>query len=522
MSVKGVIFDLVAAHSPSYRGRGIDRYSAQLLVAIAGNFPELVTAVVVHPNLGEGEIPDELRPWATSAPDWSEARVLHMSSVIEPEIHVNEFWPREAARAGLLSAVTLYDLIPDVFPGWYLVDPGLRRRWRCCRESVRVADAVLTLSGSASEDAVALLGIPAERVHMIGGAPFPSFQPPASRREAFDVAAAAIENLEEGFVLYTGAFNPRKNVEGLVKGYASLPPQVIARHQLVIVCEVPPLTRNHYLVMARQLGVEGRVLIPGFVPQDALVALNQCAALSVFPSLYEGYGLPVMEAMACGTPTIAGNNSSLRELLPREALFEPDEPWAIAEAIQRALTEPLTRQRLLDLARAPGPTWSDVAERAARVFDELLSRATRRPAGWRRRPRVAVIGGPDDLADAVEATGRATADPLAWPGPHPAAMPRVDAWSGGYDAIVFVPDKLTPDEVGAMSGRAQALGHTCWVISPELAGPELALPEAGAGDADGDALELGQYLQGRPLAPGDDLVAVIVELAMAAAPAPTP
>ena len=78
------------------------------------------------------------------------------------------YWPREAATHRLLMSVTLYDLIPDVFPGWYLEDPGLRRRWRCCREVVRTADAVLTLSESAKADAIGLLGVPEKRIAVIG------------------------------------------------------------------------------------------------------------------------------------------------------------------------------------------------------------------------------------------------------------------------------------------------------------------------------------------------------------------
>ena len=91
------------------------------------------------------------------------------------------YWPREAATHRLLMSVTLYDLIPDVFPGWYLEDPGLRRRWRCCREVVRTADAVLTLSESAKADAMGLLGVPEKRISVIGSGTAPTFRPPESR-----------------------------------------------------------------------------------------------------------------------------------------------------------------------------------------------------------------------------------------------------------------------------------------------------------------------------------------------------
>ena len=355
MTRRGVIFDLVAAQSPSYRGRGISRYSTELVRAMVQYHPELVSSIVVHPELGPTEGTEDLSEWLTTSPDWAEGSVLHMSSVIEPEVPVRVYWPREASAHRLYTAVTLYDLIPELFPGWYLQDPGLRRRWRCCLEVVRQADAVLTLSASTKQDTIGLLGVPEERVAVVGGGASPVFRRPESRKEAFKVARKGVKGLREGFLVYNGAFNPRKNVDGLMRGYASLPPELVNRHQLVIVCEAPPLTRNHYLVMAKELGVGGHVLIPGFVPEEVLVALFQSAELAVYPSLYEGYGLPVIDSLACGAPTIAGDNSSLREILPREARFEPTDPGAIGAAIVRALTDKPFRERLTALTNIEPP-----------------------------------------------------------------------------------------------------------------------------------------------------------------------
>ena len=128
MTRRGVIFDLVAAQSPSYRGRGIARYSTELVRAMVQYHPELVSSIVVHPELGPTEGTEDLAEWLTTSPDWAEGSVLHMSSVIEPEVPVRVYWPREASSHRLYTAVTLYDLIPELFPGWYLQDPGLRRR----------------------------------------------------------------------------------------------------------------------------------------------------------------------------------------------------------------------------------------------------------------------------------------------------------------------------------------------------------------------------------------------------------
>ena len=96
----------------------------------------MVSSIAVHPELGPLEGVDDLKSWVTTSPDWASASVLHLSSVFEPEVPVRAFWPRQATAHGVLTAVTVYDLIPDVFPGWYLEIRGLRRRWRSCREVV--------------------------------------------------------------------------------------------------------------------------------------------------------------------------------------------------------------------------------------------------------------------------------------------------------------------------------------------------------------------------------------------------
>jgi glycosyltransferase involved in cell wall biosynthesis len=466
-----VIFDLVAAQSPSYRGRGIARYSTDFVRAMVAHHPDLVASVVLHPELPVPKDLGDLSEWVTMAPAWEDGGVLHLSSVFEPEVPVRTFWPREAAAHGLLTAVTLYDLIPELFPGWYLEDPGLRRRWRCCREVVRVADRVFTLSHCARRDAIDVLGVPGSRVTVVGSAPSPAFQRAESRQDAFKVASAGVDGLEEGFVVYNGAFNPRKNVDGLVKAYASLSRELIDAHQLVVVGAAPPLTRNHYLVMAKELGVDGRLLIPGFVAEDVLVSLYQSTALSVYPSLYEGFGLPLVESMACGAPTLAGDNSSLVEILPREACFQAEDPGAIAAAIERGLTDETFRERLVAVAAREQPSWKDVADRAAEVFGQMLQRASSRPPRWRRRPQLALVGLPSDLERALSEV--ADSDKFAPPesGPGSAGpgtvlawrlLERLDAWRAGYDAVVLWAKVLGPKSLGAVEklvseGQAQVI-----------------------------------------------------------------
>jgi glycosyltransferase involved in cell wall biosynthesis len=285
-------------------------------------------------------------------------------------------------------AVTLYDLIPDVFPERYLVDPGLRRRYRARLELVRAADLVLALSESTARDAVERLRVAEDRIVVVGAAASDLYGLPSSRADALRVARSAIPRLEAQFVLYTSGMDDRKNFQGLFRAWGRLPAAVRNAWQLVMVCSVDEPTRNYLLQLALDAGIEDRLLLPGFVPDAALKALYQSTDLFVFPSLYEGYGLPVAEALASGARTIGSDSSSVAELLVPEAQFDPTSDAAIAGAIERALTDDATRAALDAQARVALPGWNVVADRVADAYDSLL----RRPAlPARRRPRVAMV-----------------------------------------------------------------------------------------------------------------------------------
>ena len=211
---------------------------------------------------------------------------------------------------------------------------------------------------------------------------------PASRSDALAAARAAVPGLEARFVLYTAGMDDRKNFHALFRAWAKLPEPVRDAWQLVMVCSMNDPTRNHVVHLAREAGIESRLLLPGFVPDAVLQLLYQSTDLFVFPSLYEGYGLPIAEALACGARTIGSGTSSVVELLVPEATFDPASDDAIATAIERALTDDATRAVLDEQARGARPAWDAVADRVADTYERLLARP--RPAA-RRRPLIAVV-----------------------------------------------------------------------------------------------------------------------------------
>lgn len=483
-----VVVDLVAPQSPSYRERGIARHGLDYANALVDRHPDLIDRVLLHPELPPAGGLEHLIGSGKAATDLhgiGPGGVYHVTSAFEPEVPVRRLWPRVVSARKMRLVVTVYDLIPDIFPDLYLVDPGLRRRWRACRELARVADHVLALSESGADDVVRLLGVARQRVSVIGAGCHARFRPPESVPAALAAAQAVVPGLGERFMVYNGAIDPRKNLDRLVEAYATLPGSIRDRWQLVLVCRADALERNHYRVMAEQLGVAGRILLPGYVSDEALVSLYQSTDLSVFPSLYEGYGLPVVEAQACGAPVIAADNSSLVELVDAEARFDATDVTAIATAMRRGLTDEALRAKLAAEARRSPPSWADVADRAAAVYQELLDRDRGRTAipGWSHELRVAVVspfpglaGSTNGAGGSASAKGRRVDPPAPAPylksaadfgealaaafeaagarvdrfadgaqGPlvpggaahlHPAALTVMDGWRAGYDLVV--------------------------------------------------------------------------------------
>jgi hypothetical protein len=199
------------------------------------------------------------------------------------------------------------------------------------------------------------------------------FVPPASRSTASAEAVAAVPGLRAPYVFYIGSYERRKNLEPLLEAWSTLPATIRARWQLALCCPLKPLERNHLLWRARQLGIADSICLSGFVDDAVLLRLHQGADLFVFPSLYEGYGLPVAEALACGAPVLAADASSLPEIVGPEALFDASRPEAMAAAIERGLTDDPFRRRLLAAAGRPPSSWDDVAHATLEVYERVLA-----------------------------------------------------------------------------------------------------------------------------------------------------
>ncbi|HEV3362804.1 MAG TPA: glycosyltransferase family 1 protein, partial [Acidimicrobiia bacterium] len=375
----GTVVDLQAIQSVDQRHRGIPRYITDLTAAVEAINPAAVGTYTVNPDLALPEVGVSARLVQAGKlrrsddVDWAGVRLLHIASPMEMSVAEHRLLPPAARAAGVPWAVTFYDLIPHLMPDFYLEDPGLRRRYRARLQLVRTATAVLTLSEASRIDVAEHLGIDPRRIFVVGAGTSARFVPPASRVGAAAEAAAAVPGLRAPYVFYIGSYERRKNLEPLLQAWSMLPAAVRDRWQLALCCPLRPLERNHLLWRARQMGIADSICLTGFVDDAVLLRLHQGTDLFVFPSLYEGYGLPVAEALACGAPVLAADASSLPEIVRPEALFDAGRPEAMSAAIERGLTDDAFRRRLLAVSGRAPSSWDDVAHATLEVYDRILA-----------------------------------------------------------------------------------------------------------------------------------------------------
>jgi glycosyltransferase involved in cell wall biosynthesis len=238
------------------------------------------------------------------------------------------------------------------------------------RISVRKAARVLVVSEHTKREVVGLLGVPAERVIVTPNAPRAHFRPPDPLAlETF----RAKKGLPERFVLYVGTLEPRKNLTTLLEAYA----KVAAHHDVpLIVGGGKGWLYDAVFQRLEALGLRERVQFVGYIEEEELPLWYAAATVFVFPSIYEGFGMPPLEAMACGTPVIASNSSSLPEVVGDAGLMAPPhDANAFAEAIVRVLDDGALREALRErgLAQAARFTWRTTAERTLAAYEAVAA-----------------------------------------------------------------------------------------------------------------------------------------------------
>ncbi|MBI4882970.1 MAG: glycosyltransferase family 4 protein [Actinobacteria bacterium] len=433
-----LLVDARPVNHPTAGQRGIGRYTLGLLaglqqvgapvVALYGTDTE---AAILH-----GTVADlALQPWSpavvrahTQPGAWYLATQLMLHPIpLDPV-------PRIITDSGMPVAAVMYDVIPERYPERYQVRPQARVQVQLRGMLTRTLDALLAISDFAADTAADELRFPRDRIATIGAGFNPQFvlgvgDPwPRLRGVLQDDGRRVV-------VTVAGSNDPRKNIDRLLRAWDSLAPATRRAHRLVVVGEVVG-------GFPAQAAPDRDVHFTGSITDDQLVALNQVATLAVMPSIEEGFGLPVLEAAACGSAVITSSVSALPEILAEPAAqFDPYDVAAIAAAVELALTDAKHRGVLLAAGRRAVQrcTWANVA---SAVVDSLQQFGARRPRTLRPVPhRTAVVGRFDDSP-----VGRANTS-------------RVRDMTPEVTLLVDSSDSPEPTRAGPRRFPAHALGH---------------------------------------------------------------
>lgn len=286
--------------------------------------------------------------------------------------------------------VTVHDVIPLIYPEHY--PPGIKGRVRLEFQKLRLAKAaaVITDSETSKKDIVRFLGIPAEKIYPIHLAPAEHFSKISD--QSLLQAIRTKYNLPEKFVLYVGDVNYNKNILGLIKAckIAKTPLAICGKQALEIenagedlhyltgprdwlrfILGQPHPELAHYESLLKAFSGNKNIFRLGFVPDEDLIALFNLATVYCQPSFYEGFGLPVLEAMACGTPVVAAKIQVLVEIAEGAALFaDPKNPKDIAQKLSKFFKDSALKEKFgrLGIKHAAAFSWKKTAQKTVEVY----------------------------------------------------------------------------------------------------------------------------------------------------------
>ena len=283
--------------------------------------------------------------------------VFHCQYILSPRIKTR-------------TVVTIHDLAHEQHPEFAPRMEGLRMR-RLVPWSARRADHIITVSEYSAKHIESLYGVPPSKITVAYQAPAPQFRP--REKEISRVQIEKKYGIRAPFILYVGRLQARKNLVRLTEAYAKLRKQ----HPEILLVMVGKPDLHHEKLFARVegLGLKGTVIFPGYISADDLPVFYNAAEMFVFPSIFEGFGLPVMESMASGVPTITSQGSCLAEVAGDGALFvDPLSVDSITNAMAQILESSELRSRLIErgLRRSTCFSTSAFADKVLSVYKSLI------------------------------------------------------------------------------------------------------------------------------------------------------
>lgn len=266
--------------------------------------------------------------------------------------------------------VTIHDLIPYVMPE--TVGKGyLSKFLRELPRIVELSDGIITVSEWSKKDILKFFPMDENKIHVTPLAADKKYKPLDKERCKYELKNKY--NITKPFILYIGGFSPRKNVKALLIAFSQIFSKLKDEYELVIVGANKD-DGSYLSKMSSSLDVYSNIIFTGYAPEEDLPILYNGCEVFVYPSLYEGFGLPPLEAMCCGTPVITSNVSSIPEVVADGGiLIDPFSTVSLMEALEMVLNDDSKKQSLKEkgLSRAAAYSWRKTAEETIAVYRKV-------------------------------------------------------------------------------------------------------------------------------------------------------
>lgn len=272
-----------------------------------------------------------------------------------------------------LNISTIHDLIPYVMPE--TVGRGYLKKFISqMPQIIQSSDIIITVSEFSKKDIMRIFDIDEERIKVTHLAADSYFKP-IDKDEALKFLGMNY-GICDNFILYLGGFSPRKNVKSILVAFSRLPSHIIKKYKILIIG--PSKDEHSYLMkLAESLEVSDRVTFTGYVPYEHLPMFYNACSLFVYPSLYEGFGLPPLEAMSCRVPVITSNTSSIPEVVGDAALLiNPFDTEELKDGMEKLLEDEKLSQELSEkgYARSKEFTWDRTAAKTLNIYEEAYAK----------------------------------------------------------------------------------------------------------------------------------------------------
>lgn len=358
-----------------YRGTGIGTYTYQLINSI-NKIDNINDYLVFLPEKTALELGDNFKIQSVKANSdsnfWNEVRVENNFYNNNLDIyHVPQNGVGLSSNLDCHKTITLHDIIPLRMPET-VSDSYLNIFNNEIPKILDNCDGIITVSEFSKQDIAKGFNFPLDKIFVTHLAAEDIYKP--LDKEKCKEIIKKDYGIKENFILYVGGFSPRKNITGLIEAYSLLSKNKRKNLKLIITGK-KGISYEIYKKRAIELNVEDDVIFTGFIPLEKLPIFYNASSLLAYPSFYEGFGLPPLEAMACGTPVIASNVTSLPEICSDSVLLiDPHNIKELSNSIEEILTDKALRKKLISngLLRSSTYSWNITAKRTLEAYKKII------------------------------------------------------------------------------------------------------------------------------------------------------